>query len=256
MAAGGAEEDQRILQRARRQHGGGQLLCMATHACRMPQSSQGGSHDVPLTVIQSIAGYCRSTNREWRQSTSSSQTNRVFGCFSSHGISGMPGRSSRYWNRCAVISSLFLLSLPHLPCSCVDLIVGNPSSRAAASAVWRQRTCTFAQLFLIIVRSRILALLLQDHWLWGTAHESQCDVLQLLGRADMDKIIRMQFSRMRPGVHIRTHRDQGQWAINAHRLHVPLAAPTGVDFLVRCSVGGSQRWKVSASPCQTSADWV
>ncbi len=79
---------------------------------------------------------------------------------------------------------------------------------------------------------------------------------QLLGRADMDKIIRMQFSRMRPGVHIRKHRDQGQWAISAHRLHVPLAAPTGVDFLVRCSVEGSQWWKVSASPCQTSADWV
>ena len=90
----------------------------------------------------------------------------------------------------------------------------------------------------MILLSLGMALLLQYHRLWGTAHESQCDVPQLLGRADMDKIIRMQLSRMRPGVHIRTHRDQGQWAMSAHRLHVPLAAPPGVDFLVRCSVVG------------------
>lgn len=41
-----------------------------------------------------------------------------------------------------------LPSLPRIFRSCVDLIVLNPNicSRAAASAVWRQSTCTFAEL--------------------------------------------------------------------------------------------------------------
>ena len=58
-------------------------------------------------------------------------------------------------------------------------------------------------------------------------------MLQLLGKADLDKIIRMQFARMRPGTHIKTHRDHGKWAMHAHRLHVPVTAAPDVMFMVR-----------------------
>lgn len=57
-------------------------------------------------------------------------------------------------------------------------------------------------------------------------------VLQLLGKKDLRNIIRMQFARMQPGIHIRTHRDHGKWAMHAHRLHVPITAAPGVDFMV------------------------
>lgn len=57
--------------------------------------------------------------------------------------------------------------------------------------------------------------------------------LQILGSADMDKVVRLQLARVRPGVEILPHVDRGVWALNSHRIHVPLTAPAGVTFDVR-----------------------
>ena len=56
---------------------------------------------------------------------------------------------------------------------------------------------------------------------------------QLLGHGDMDKVVRLQLARMRPGIHILPHTDRGQWAVHAHRIHVPVTAGPEVHFDVR-----------------------
>ena len=60
---------------------------------------------------------------------------------------------------------------------------------------------------------------------------------QLLGRVDMDKVVRLQLARMRPGIHILPHTDRGQWAVHAHRIHVPITAGPEVHFDVRSGCG-------------------
>ena len=57
--------------------------------------------------------------------------------------------------------------------------------------------------------------------------------MQILGSTDMDKIVRLQLARMRPGVEIYPHVDRGMWALNSHRIHVPVTAASGVTFDVR-----------------------
>lgn len=54
-----------------------------------------------------------------------------------------------------------------------------------------------------------------------------------MGQADMAKIIRLQFARMRPGIRIKPHTDLGQWASRSHRIHIPVTAAPGVGFAVR-----------------------
>jgi hypothetical protein len=58
---------------------------------------------------------------------------------------------------------------------------------------------------------------------------------QLLGAADVSKVIRMQLARIRPGVHIKPHVDLGGWATHSHRIHVPIVTSTGVTFQVSSS---------------------
>ena len=55
---------------------------------------------------------------------------------------------------------------------------------------------------------------------------------QVVGPADLAKIIRLQFARMRPGINIKVHRDKGKWAVGAHRIHIPVTAAPGVGFQV------------------------
>lgn len=57
--------------------------------------------------------------------------------------------------------------------------------------------------------------------------------LQVIGEADLPKIIRMQFARMRPGTRIKPHTDLGRWASGSHRIHIPVTVAPGVGFAVR-----------------------
>lgn len=56
--------------------------------------------------------------------------------------------------------------------------------------------------------------------------------LQVLGRSDMAKIMRLHLARVLPGSFIRIHRDQGGYVERSHRIHVPLQAdPSTLAFL-------------------------
>lgn len=54
---------------------------------------------------------------------------------------------------------------------------------------------------------------------------------QLIGGPDLDRIIRMQLALMKPGVSdIKIHVDTGGYAINGHRLHIPVFTHPDVSF--------------------------
>ena len=46
-------------------------------------------------------------------------------------------------------------------------------------------------------------------------------------------MVRLQLARMRPGIHILPHTDRGQWAVHAHRIHIPITTGPDVHFDVR-----------------------
>lgn len=47
---------------------------------------------------------------------------------------------------------------------------------------------------------------------------------QVLGRADLGKVMRAHLARLAPGAAVRIHRDQGGYVERGHRIHVPLQA--------------------------------
>ena len=56
-------------------------------------------------------------------------------------------------------------------------------------------------------------------------------VVQILGKKDMQHIIRLQLALMKPGVSdIKIHVDSGGNAIRGHRLHVPVFTHPEVSF--------------------------
>jgi hypothetical protein len=68
-----------------------------------------------------------------------------------------------------------------------------------------------------------------DHSQWNVFRNS---APQLLGPADVAKVIRMQLARIRPGVRIVPHVDLGGWARRSHRIHVPIVTSPDVAFEV------------------------
>lgn len=58
--------------------------------------------------------------------------------------------------------------------------------------------------------------------------------LQVLGKEDMNKIMRLQLARILPGSFIRIHRDQGGYVEHGHRVHVPLQADSSTLAFVSC----------------------
>ncbi|GFR39810.1 hypothetical protein Agub_g302, partial [Astrephomene gubernaculifera] len=57
-------------------------------------------------------------------------------------------------------------------------------------------------------------------------------VEQIIGPADMNKIVRLQFARMKPGIEIKMHKDMGGYARFAHRIHLPVVSNSNVSFQV------------------------
>lgn len=56
-------------------------------------------------------------------------------------------------------------------------------------------------------------------------------LVQILGPVDINNIIRLQLARMAPGESdIKTHQDMGGYAINGHRIHVPITTHPLVSF--------------------------
>ena len=45
---------------------------------------------------------------------------------------------------------------------------------------------------------------------------------QVLGRADLGKVMRAHLARLAPGARVRIHRDRGGYVDGGHRIHVPL----------------------------------
>ncbi|KAK9800752.1 hypothetical protein WJX73_006262 [Symbiochloris irregularis] len=50
---------------------------------------------------------------------------------------------------------------------------------------------------------------------------------QLLGKEDVDKVMRLQLTCMPPGTTIKVHQDQGGYSLSGHRIHLPLLVPEG-----------------------------
>ncbi|KXZ44217.1 hypothetical protein GPECTOR_71g578 [Gonium pectorale] len=55
---------------------------------------------------------------------------------------------------------------------------------------------------------------------------------QIVGKEDMNKVVRLQFARMKPGSEIKAHKDMGGYARFAHRIHLPVITHPNVSFLV------------------------
>ena len=47
--------------------------------------------------------------------------------------------------------------------------------------------------------------------------------VQIIGEADLSKVIRLQLALMAPHTQIKIHTDQGRYASHAHRIHVVIA---------------------------------
>jgi hypothetical protein len=55
--------------------------------------------------------------------------------------------------------------------------------------------------------------------------------VQILGRSDINNIVRLQLARMAPGTSdIKIHQDMGGYAIKGHRIHVPITTHPLVSF--------------------------
>jgi len=55
--------------------------------------------------------------------------------------------------------------------------------------------------------------------------------VQVLGKKDMQHIIRLQLALMKPGISdIKIHVDSGGYAIRGHRLHIPIFTHPDVSF--------------------------
>ncbi|PNW88504.1 hypothetical protein CHLRE_01g032400v5 [Chlamydomonas reinhardtii] len=55
---------------------------------------------------------------------------------------------------------------------------------------------------------------------------------KVVGKEDMDKVVRLQFARMKPGAEIKVHKDMGGYARFAHRIHLPIVTHPNVSFEV------------------------
>ncbi|KAG2444762.1 hypothetical protein HXX76_001506 [Chlamydomonas incerta] len=55
---------------------------------------------------------------------------------------------------------------------------------------------------------------------------------KVVGKADMNKVVRLQFARMKPGSEIKLHKDMGGYARFAHRIHLPIVTHPNVSFEV------------------------
>ncbi|GIL43818.1 hypothetical protein Vafri_1420 [Volvox africanus] len=55
---------------------------------------------------------------------------------------------------------------------------------------------------------------------------------QVVGKEDVNKVVRLQFARMKPGTEIKPHQDMGGYAKAAHRIHLPVVTHPNVSFEV------------------------
>ncbi|GIL81892.1 hypothetical protein Vretimale_1469 [Volvox reticuliferus] len=55
---------------------------------------------------------------------------------------------------------------------------------------------------------------------------------QIVGKEDVNKVVRLQFARMKPGTEIKPHQDMGGYAKFAHRIHLPVVTNPNVSFQV------------------------
>ena len=55
---------------------------------------------------------------------------------------------------------------------------------------------------------------------------------QIIGASEMRKIVRMQLALMPPSTTIKAHRDMGGYAIQGHRIHIPVTTNPDVSFQV------------------------
>ena len=68
-------------------------------------------------------------------------------------------------------------------------------------------------------------------WRLAQPSSSEPRVPQVLGAADVPKLLRVQLARLRAGTTIQPHSDKGGYATGGHRIHIPLAISSSSLFL-------------------------
>mmetsp|Transcript_1663 Transcript_1663/g.2376 ORF Transcript_1663/g.2376 Transcript_1663/m.2376 type:complete len:662 (+) Transcript_1663:150-2135(+) len=63
-----------------------------------------------------------------------------------------------------------------------------------------------------------------------------------------DRIVRMLFAALPPGVTIPIHHDTGEWVKHTHRIHVPIIVPNPDHILFRCGPTEQSLQRVSCTP--------